>query len=651
MKILHSQLKNYIPDLNISPKEVAEIFTLIGYMKDGAIKEVDYLGKADYLTELEVRQNRADCLGVQGLAKDLAAYLNLNFNLDLPESINTENLNSLPIRIKVKDSVKRLMAVKIEDIKVKESPNWLKSYLDFYEINSINNLVDLTNYIMIEFGHPSHAFDADISGGSLIWEINSSYKEMTSLDGTMIKLSEDALVISNGDIPLALAGLVGGDKAAIDHTSKNVIIEMAVYDGGLVRNNSRKMKILTEASARLEKFMDPGSIDNAFFTLVNMILENCDGKIGSKVFDEYNVKKEKNKIKVNLEKVKQVAGIEINYNEAIFSLKNLGFEITEKKLPIIKVERPINRLDIEQEADVFEEIIRMYGYDKLPTNNLTVNVVKDITPDYLKLIDKIKHQLTSNGFDEIRSWVLVEEAKNLKGNFFRSKAIKAQNSVNEEVSALRQTLSAGLVDQVGMYKKLFVKNIRLFEIGKIFYDEEGVFKEHYSLGVGIEGNSFNKLKNILEKILGLNGISVIKYSISKNRPLYAHPYSIFSIQVPLKDDFKEIGVIYVVNEVEAFKGSYFEINLSLLSGLIKKQDSSTVELRKKLVSLDSNIILNEDASIIQYLAQKVQGNKEIWSWEIIDEYAQDKVMKYTIRITYYNLSDTKAKELHKKIFS
>lgn len=648
MKLLHSQLKKYIPDLDMNAEEAARVFTEIGYMKDGDIEEVEYLGKKDSFTDLEVRQNRADCFGVHGLAREIGAYLQLDFKPEVASALKNNDLPELPIEIKAKESVKRVMAVKIDDLEIKESPDWLKEYLELYEINSINTLVDLTNYVMLETSHPSHAFDAKLSGDALVWEINPKYKKMTSLDGTEIDLSEDALVVSDGKDPLALAGLVGGEKAAMDKNSKSVIVEMAVYDGGLIRRNSRTMKVFTEASSRLEKFMDPESVDEAFNWLISMILDLCGGKLASKGYDNYLQKEDKVEIEVDLEKGNQIAGVEIDYKEAVGYLEKLGFTILKNDLPKLTVIKPINRLDIEEEADVFEEIIRMYGYFNLPTDNLKVNVTKNITPTHIKLIDETKSFLTSNGYDEIRSWVLVDDEKNEKGNYTETEAVRVQNSINEGVPTVRQTVTPGIISQIEEYKKKFINDIRIFEIGKVFNQTDGVFNEYYSLGGASVDSSLDSVQKLVTSYLGSIGISAIKFVESKKVPTYAHPKTCFDLEVLSNDGFVKAGIIYVFNKNEAnSEGVYFELNINSLDEVIlnSKSNNSTAELNSKLVNLDTNVESSEDPT--DMIIEKIADNLEnIWAWEIIDEYEG----KYTVRITYYNLSDQEAKALHERLF-
>lgn len=497
MKVLYSQLCKYLPDLKASAKEVADTFTLTGFMLD-KFNEVEYMGKKDYFLDLEVRQNRGDSLGVLGLARELSAYYKIPVVPNVYKKYSSDLSYKLPITIRNSEAVKRIMAVKIANIKVGDSPSWLKDYLSLYEINSVNNLVDLTNFVMLETGHASHVFDVDKVGESLVWELNNGqYKNMTTLNGQELELGSDTLIISDGKRPLSLS-FIGGQEDAVSNSTQNILLEMAVYNPTIVRRNARELKVITEASTRLEKFMDPDSIPEAFEWLISLITDNCGGSISSEIFDEYIQVTEKPEIKVDLNKVQEMAGISITPEESLEYLKNLGFIVIKKEGDIVFVNRPINRLDIEIEYDVFEEIIRMKGFNNIPSNHFTTQVVKDITPKRIKLMDRLSEILVNNGFDEVRSWILVDEKSNQNFNNSPWEPIKVSNSINEEVPFLRASIGVSLSGQIHNYRKNGVDPINLFEVGKTFGKKDGKYTEVNTLGVAIGNDDVNFLKNIIE---------------------------------------------------------------------------------------------------------------------------------------------------------
>jgi len=271
MKLLYSQLKELLPGLKASPKEVGEKLTLAGLMLDG-LSAVNYQGKSDWLLSLEVRQNRADCLGVLGLAKEVAAYYGLRFKLPVVRLPQPSQKKATAIRVEAKKQIKRARAYEMTGVTNRTSPAWLKEFLKLYGINSINLLVDLSNYVMLFTGFPSHLLDQDKMQGSLRWTMNKDFGSLTTLDGSVIKLNRDEIIIQDDQKILGLAGIVGGLAAAIDLKTHNVVAEMAIYDRVLVRRNARSLKITTEASVRLEKDLDPEGPNYALDLLISLIL-------------------------------------------------------------------------------------------------------------------------------------------------------------------------------------------------------------------------------------------------------------------------------------------------------------------------------------------------------------------------------------------
>ena len=652
MFVLFSQLRKYLPDLTETPEEVAKAFTLTGQMIN-TIESVNYQGEKDYLLDLEVRQNRVDCLGVIGLAKELSAYYDIPLALDTFMLNVSESLEELPIKIEATEWVKRVMAIKIKNITIKESPAWLKQYLELNEINSINLLVDLTNYVLLETGIPSHVFDSDLVGERLIWEINSEYKTITTLKGNELDLtqSSNTLIISNGEKPLSLS-FIGGKEDAVNVNSQNIILEMGIYDEGLVRRNSRNFNTITESSQRLEKYLDPEMVPMAFAMLVNLIIENCEGEIDSKVYDNYLNPVERNEIKINIKKISQIAGIEIEIKDSLNILDRLGFEIVSQSEEELIVKRPINRLDINIQEDCIEEIIRIYGYTNIPKDNLSVEVTKNITPSHLVLIDHIQNILEFNGFDEVRSWVLVNEESNAKTNFEDWNPVKVTNSINEEVPFLRQSISASLFNQLHTYKKNNITYIKIFEIGKVFGQRGTHYDENYSLGLLLGNNDINLLKEYVEKIIRYFEIGNVIYSKSDKIIPSAHPKSIWNIEIQnFNNEFVKVGLMYLSNKEVENECVIAEININAFNDVILGVSKRSVfEINQKLIGLDANLFVqnNEDPNVV--IIEKLNNIGNIWSWGIIDEYKESDRKKITVRVWYRDMSDQEAKLLHSEIF-
>ena len=652
MKILYSQIKELIPSLKATPKEMADALILIGFMMDG-FEEVQYRNKKDYLISLEIRQNRADCLSVIGLTKEVSAYYGLSIKLphipSLPSSIK-----NLDIQVDTKDYVKRILAVKMKGLRNTESPGWLKEFLSFYEINCVNLLVDLSNYAMLLTGYPPHLLDTSKIDGQISWSLNSYFNGITTLDGSNIKLNKNELIIKDNKNILALAGIIGGKAAEIDLNTKSVIAEIAIYNHSIVRKNSRSLNIATEASNRLVKDLDPNGSEFAMRFLVSIIIKNCGGVIDSKIFEYYPKKYNPPEIAFNPKTPSLYAGINISEKKSIKILKNLDFKIKTSGNKLI-VTPPTNRMDVSIPEDLIEEVIRMFGYNRIPANEVPkLEVVENITPKNTDLAEKIRDILYVLGFDEILSWPLTKKEDNSKVNYLDWDIISAQNSVNEDYSELRQSIAVGLINQLHEYLKKNIEYIKIFEIGKVFGKKEDKCEEHEALGILLytfsQGKKLPEAKATIEKLLRLIGFTDISYIESKSKPLIANPYSCWDIMI----EKKPMGILYKMKPLKLNQHIYFvEFSLNKITKLLEKMHNKPgVELTQKLIVLDANVELKENESINDFLdgIKKKIKSKNIWSVSIIDRFPLKEKIRYTIRVSYKELSDQEAKKKHLDVF-
>jgi len=648
MKILYSQIKQLVPGLKASPREIGEFFTMTGLMLD-EFEEVKYGGKKDYSIGLEVRQNRSDCSSIVGLAREVAAYYGLK--LKLPESkVRLKKEKGLKINVEARKYVKRVPAVMIDGVKNAESPKWLQEFLEFYDMNSKNLLVDLSNYVMIFTGYPSHLLDVNKMNGDLKWSLNKGFEGITTLDGTRIELKEDEeLILRDDKNILALAGIVGGKMAELSLNTTTVIAEMALYDTTIVRDNARSLKVFTEASNRLEKYLDPNGTDYALDLLTSLILEYCGGS-RLKTFDYYPAKRTVSAISFDFKLPSAIAGIEISEKEVVKILKSLRFEVKKQGSRLL-VKPPIDRMDIELEEDIAEEVVRMYGFWKIPVDEVPkLKVVENITPRINYLSEKTRDILAGLGFDEIRSWTLTKRGANKESNYVDWEPVSTQNAVNEGFPELRQSIATGLNFQLEEYLKKNLEYIKVFEIGKVFGKKKGKYLENESLGIlGYDtGSSLSEFKSAVETFFRILGVSNVIYSDSKRKPETANPYSCWDITV----GGKKLGIIFKMKPKGKGSAYFAEINLDIFSDLLGSiQNDSTVELTQKLVELDANVELSEKDSIERYVEDvKKKIGRNVWSIKIQDAFPVKGKVKYTVRVSYKELSDQEAKKLHLKVF-
>ena len=653
MKILFSEIKKLIPDLKVNPKAIGEALTSSGFMMDG-FEEIEYSSKKDYLLSFEVRQNRVDCFSVIGLAKEVAAYYGLKIKLPIvPKLVFPEN--KLDIKVAVPKYVKRILAIRIKGLKNKRSPGWLREYMAFHDINSANLLVDLSNCVMFLTSYPSHLIDLNKVQGQISWAMNRNFKEMVTLGGSKIPLNKDELIIQDEKNIIALAGIVGSRAAEIDSKTTEIVAETAIYDRSIIRKNSRSLKIITEASTRLGKDLDPNGLEFAEKLLISMILKYCGGKIDSQFFDYYPQRRIPPKIKFDPNLPSIFAGVEIPENKVIKILKNLNFEVKKigKNLLVVP---PQGRMDISLPEDLIEEVIRIFGYNKIPSNEIPkLEIVENITPQNIYLGEKIRDILSTLGFDEILSWPLTKKGDNEMVNYLDWNIVSTQNSVNEDYPDLKQSMAVGLVNQLQEYLKKNVEHIKIFEIGKVFGERGNNYEEHEAVGILIhtffKEKKLSIIKETTEKLLRLIGLADISYMESKNKPQIANSYSCWDIVV----EEKVIGILYKLKPQKSNQNTYFaEFNLDEIVKLLEKiQNKPVVELTQKLIVLDANVELQKGETINDFLAEikKKIKSENIWSIEIIDEFSLKEKIRYTIRVFYKELSDQEAKKIHLKIFN
>jgi len=654
MKVLYSQLKEFVPKLRLSPKDSGEILTRIGFLLDG-FEEVIYREKKDYLLSFEIRQNRPDCLSVLGLAKELAAYLDQHF---VPPSIKKNYSKNSALNIEVnteKSAVRRILAIKLDGVRNQQSPGWLKKYLKLQGTRSVNLAVDISNYVMFLTGYPSHLLDESKINGALKWATNTKERKVVTLDGTPVTLFGGELVIEDAKEILALAGLVGCKKAEISENTYSLIVEMAVYDKSHVSKDSRSLKIITEAGIRLTKELDPNGLDYAHRLLVKLLCEHLDAKPASALFEYYPKKPSQYYISFDPTLPSLVAGVPIKKTDVKRILNNLGFLIKEKSQGIWRVTSPVSRTDIDNDTDLAEEVIRIYGYENIPNNQPpALSIAQNITPGHIAFHEKVEDDLTTLGFDEIRSWPLVQEADNNKMNYKSWDKVSTQNSINEEYPELRQTMLPGLVKQYKEYKKKNIEFIRIFEIGKIFGRIGKKYYEKNSLGLLYSSSSdekhLNAFQGFVETTLLNNGLHDIGLNRTKQAPEISNLLSSWEIHCGKK----RVGLISKLDLKNTLENVYVaEIDLDEAYSLfVSTKEQTTFELEKKVIQLDNNIeiLKTEDINQIILNIQKKIGKRNFWDIRIIDKFPRENKIRYTLRITYRDLSDTEAKKLHNSIF-
>ncbi|MFO7881866.1 MAG: phenylalanine--tRNA ligase subunit beta [Kosmotogaceae bacterium] len=534
--------------------------------------------------EVELTANRGDCLSILGIAREFSAIFNEDISLP-PAKSNPEGNEKLTVKID-DDGCIRYTALMIDNIEIKPSPLWLKRRLISAGLRPINNVVDITNYIMLETGHPVHAFDVDKIGGSKIVVRSSKTNErITLLDGTEIELKPDDLLITNGKEPLALAGIMGGVNSGISERTNKVLLEVAVFDPIRIRKTSRRLGLTTDSSYRFERGVDSENSEYVIKRLADLLIDLADAKPVTKIVDE-GTTFQKKKIHLRKWKVDQVLGSVIPIDSISEILNKLSFSL-EVKGDGWDVTVPSHRFDIEQEIDLVEEIGRIYGYDRINSKIPQLPAKGAGIPLELKKIRKVKNVLSGLGFFETITYSFISpEGPEKLGQTYKM----LQNPLSLDMAALRPSQIYGLLDVASYNIRRQNVDLKLFEIGNIFTSDSKEKKVLGLLETGVENPedytdkreiSFYSFKGKLETILESLGYN---FSFTKSEETFLEERASFDIQL----DGKKIGFAGIM-DTRIIEKDYD----------IKNQDVYVAEI--ELTDLESkNIIHKEKFAISQY---------------------------------------------------
>jgi phenylalanyl-tRNA synthetase beta chain len=432
-----------------------------------------YLGQTDIIYEIGITPNRADCLSHLGVAREIGVLVNKKLNLpkiNLKES-KTPASKCAKIEILDKKKCPRYSARVILNIKIEPSPKWLQDQLTAVGIRPINNIVDVTNYVLMEYGHPLHAFDYDtLAGHKIVVRTAKDGEKFITLDGKERTLNSDTLMICDAEKPIAIAGVMGGANTEISDSTKNILIESAYFDPGSVRRTSKYLGLSTEASYRFERGTDINITVTAANRAAQLIQEISGGELLKSELDVYPTKRKRNLVKARISRINSVVGISLTKKQIVTLLKKIDLDVRSGSKDEIMIEVPSFRNDVLEEIDIIEEVARLYGYNNIETKTHASIDFSTITPaDIFR--DEIREYLIGSGFHEILSINLQdEETTGLAGKPF----IKVQNPVSAEMAALRTSLAPTALRIVKHNWNHGTKDLRMFEIGNIHTRNEGL---------------------------------------------------------------------------------------------------------------------------------------------------------------------------------
>ena len=490
------------------------------------------LGIDDTVMDFEVLANRPDCLSVWGIARETAVACGTTFHK--PEITVTEAGGDVhdyvQVDVEATDLCPRYIARVIKDVRVGPSPMWLRKYLYGAGMRSINNVVDITNFIMLETGHPMHAFDLDmVEGHHIIVRKAVEGEHITTLDGKAHPLTAGQLVICDASKPSCVAGVMGGEESEITEKTHTMMFECAVFDRASTRVTSRALGIRTESSGRFEKGVSVKTAMEAMQRACQMINQLDAGDVVSGVIDIYPDPAKKQVITASCEKIARRAGVDIPADDTERILKELFFDVKRDgdKLTVMV---PDFRQDVEGEADLCEEALRVYGYDKIPSTLLRGETTPGGRSDRMRLKDEVSHVLTAMGFYEIMNYSFVSpksvDKLMLDEKDARRNMLPIRNPLGEDTSVMRTTLVPDMLSTLALNMNHGNDSARLFEVAAVFDPEhrtaEGLPTETRKLCLGLYGKDadFFTMRGVVERLLKQLGIA---FDVSRSDEVYLHP--------------------------------------------------------------------------------------------------------------------------------
>lgn len=460
------------------------------------------LGIDDFILDVSVTPNRGDCLSVIGIAREVAAVYGTSVRY--PEIRLVENgppIETLA-RVDIEDPEKcpRYAARVIFDVEVKESPDWMKDRLESAGVRSINNIVDVTNYVMLEMGQPLHAFDYDrLADHRIIVKCAKAGDPFLTLDGQERTLFDDSLMICDGREPVAVAGIMGGELSGIYPTTTRVLIESAWFDPIATRRTSKKLKLSTESSYRFERGIDPEGVIRALDRAAQLMQELGGGKIAKGRIDVYPRPYKRKTIRLRVSRTNTYLGTNLTAEEMASILRRLEMDVVERQDGDIDVTPPSYRQDLTREVDLTEEIARIYGYDNIPVEKPRALMV-DIEPnEHLRLRDELREFLKGLGLREVITYSFISPASILKLGFQdghpKLNTVKLLNPLSEEQSVMRTSLVPSMLETLAFNLNRQNECLRLFELSKVFIPRKEALlpQEDFNLVVALVGKRHPKL--------------------------------------------------------------------------------------------------------------------------------------------------------------
>ena len=656
---------------------------------DAGLPVVDALGLRDTVIEIDLTPNRPDCASVRGIAREISSFTGGTLKPLVPHVTPLTGKNT-GYEVIIEDSglCPRYTARKLTNVTIGPSPLWMQQRLSAVGMRPINNIVDITNYVMLESGQPLHAFDfTTLKGGKIVVRRPAAGEtSLSTLDGSQRQLDPEMLLICDAERPVAVAGVMGGLETEITAATTTILVESACFNPVSIRRTARKLGIPSEASYRFERGVDPNLADSALERAVSLIVQYTGALADPDGIDNYPGKQPLLQLHLRTERVQSLLGMNLSRDEIARYLRSIEFQVTILDDTTLHVEVPSFRIDIEREIDLIEEVARLVGYNEIPTSQPFIRMDYPQRDEQRVLRQEIGKILTAQGFFEAINYSFVAEQHltlcRLADDDPRRQVTRLLNPLSEEQGVMRSMLLPAMLENIRRNINFQRPDIRLFETGKIFLQQQvdSLPEEKMHLCAVISGRRYPEAESLYYSeqtadffdIKGAvnNLFQVLRITGTKNGPLFGYdpdlvqPYCDPACAAIIKDGERMIGSMGAVHP-ETLKGFgikqpvyFFEIDLNQLLTLEKRAKQFTALPKYPSVKRDISLVVPDNVPAGDLLrAIRTQQQKYLESAEIFDVYRGKPIqashksvaLSVTYRSATATLDDQTVDKMHDKI--
>ena len=639
------------------------------------------LNLGDTVLDVSITPNRSDCLSMIGMAREVSALTGRKIKMPAVKiKESAEDISSLSsVSIVDADLCPRYSARMIKNVKIGDSPTWMKSRLEAAGLRAINNVVDVTNFVMLEMGQPLHAFDFRfLEEGRIVVRKSKAGEEFVSLDEKSRILPENTLLICDGKKPVAIGGIMGGLNSEIKEDTDTIFLESAYFSPSSIRRSSRRMAMPTDAAFRFERGIDPEGVIRALNRATQLIADLSGGLICKNHLDEYPQKiTAVANIPLRLARIREIIGTSIPAKDVVRILKSIGMSVRQEGRGKYLVTPPTFRVDIEREIDLIEEVVRLYGYDRVPVTLPAVSVTEMAVIPRLDLEERVRQLLVGSGYSEIINYSFTSPASvdylGLPSTDARRNFVVIKNPLTEEQSVMRTTMVYGLLETMKKNINNGSFNLKIFEIGRVFLTRKmGELPEEKNILAGLlTGKAsedlwdskvnvdFYDLKGCLENIFYDLKLDSCRYHAEKSEPFF-HPGQSCGLYCS-ETRIGYMGQVHpeVMQKMDIKNTAYlFEINIDILEKQINRRISYKEISKFPAVTRDVAFVIpvsTEAEEMMEIVLSQREdllenvGIFDIYTGKGLDEGTKSLGLRFSYRAFDRTLTDAEINSIHDKI--